>query len=179
MLPRAARALPLEPGKVLTVYYSRTGNTRAVAEHIRELAGGDLAEIKAAHAYPEDYRATTDQAKRELEANLRPALASDVADIGPYGTVFVGFPNWWGTMPMAMFAFLERHDFSGKTIVPFCTHEGSALGRSIADIRALCPKSTIGQGLALRGGSGGYARGAAAGREIDAWVRGLNLASAG
>lgn len=166
------------PGKILIAYYSRTGNTRAVAERIHRNVGGDLVEIRAAHAYPAEYRATTDQAKRELEENFRPDLASDVADTAPYDVVFLGYPNWWSTLPMALFTFLERHDFAGKTIVPFCTHEGSALGRGPSDIRKLCPDAKLLNGLALRGGSGGYARGEDAAEEIDVWVKRLDLAAA-
>lgn len=164
-----------KPRKILIVYFSRTGNTRVVAEHLLGRVGGDLVEIRATHAYPADYRETTEQARREQDTHFRPDLASDVADTAPYDTVFIGYPNWWGTLPMALFTFLDRHDLSGKTIVPFCTHEGSSLGRGPGDIRAHCPAATVLAGLALRGGSGGYARGDAAGREIDAWVRRLSL----
>jgi flavodoxin len=181
MLPRPSSAQAVRPaaGKILTVYYSRTGNTRSVAERIHRSIGGDLVEIRAAHAYPVEYRATTEQAKRELEANFRPELASDIADIAPYGTVFIGYPNWWSTLPMALFTFLERHDMTGKTIVPFCTHEGSGLGRGPSDIRRLCPDATILDGIALRGGAGGHARSADAGEEIDVWLKRLDLATAG
>lgn len=164
--------------KTLVVYFSRTGNTRTVAQHIHGLVGGDIVEIRTAHAYPTDYRATTEVAKEEQQTNARPKLASDVADTGPYGTVFIGYPNWWGTLPMALFTFMDRHDLSGKTIIPFCTHEGSRLGRGPDDIRAHYPKARVLEGLALRGGSGGYARGPDAGREIDAWIRALNLVTA-
>lgn len=176
MLPARSSAQS-RPGKTLIAFYSRTGNTRAVAERIHRAIGGDLVEIRAAHAYPAEYRATTDQAKREREANFRPELASDIADAAPYDLVFLGYPNWWSTLPMALFTFLERHDFSGKTIAPFCTHEGSGLGRGPSDIRKLCPNANLANGLALRGGAGGYARGDDAGEEIDAWVK--RLAAAG
>lgn len=180
MLPHATRAQTAGPamGRALTVYFSRTGNTRAVAERIHALAGGDLAEIRTVHAYPAEYRATTEVAKQEQEDDARPALASSVADIAAYDTLFIGYPNWWGTLPMAFFTFFGQHDFSGKTIAPFCTHEGSGLGRGPADLRAHCRGATILSGLALRGGSGGYARGEGAGRQIDAWVAGLKLVPA-
>jgi len=180
MAPHAARAQTStpKPRKILVVYFSRTGNTRAVGEHIHGRVGGDLVEIRTTHSYPADYRETTEQARREQDSSVRPDLASDVADITPYDTVFIGYPNWWGTLPMALFTFLDRHDLSGKTIVPFCTHEGSGLGRGPADIRAHCPAATVLAGLALRGGSGGYARSSAAGRDIDAWVKRLSLVPA-
>lgn len=180
LMPGVSRAQDGAPKqrRILIVYFSRTGNTRAVAEHIHGATGGDLVEIRTTHPYPADYRETTEQARHEQESNSRPELASDVADTTPYDTVFIGYPDWWGTLPMALFTFLDRHDLSGKTIVPFCTHEGSGLGRGPADLRAHCPTATHLAGLALRGGSGGYARSDAAGREIDAWVKRLNLAPA-
>ena len=160
-------------GRVLIAYYSRTGNTRAVAEGIRTVVPGDLFELKTSHTYPAAYRPTTDQAKREQEQNFRPKLVADVADIDGYDTVFLGFPNWWSTMPMAFFTFLETHRLAGKTVVPFCTHEGSYLGGSVADIRRLCPQARLLEGIALRGGEGGYAKSEAARREVSSWLRRL------
>ena len=78
-------------------------------------------------------------------------LADRVEDMERYDTVYVGFPNWWGTMPMAVHAFLESYDFAGKTLVPFCTHEGGGMGDSVRDIRRLCPGATVLEGLAVRG----------------------------
>lgn len=176
MLPQMSRAQTAsKTSRILVVYFSRTGNTRAVAQHIHGLVGGDIIQIRAAHAYPADYRETTEVAKVELRTNARPKLANDVADTSPYNTVFIGYPNWWGTLPMALFTFMDRHDLSGKTIIPFCTHEGSRLGRGPDDIRAHYPKAKVLDGLALRGGVGGYARSADADLEISAWVRGLKL----
>ncbi|WP_206365517.1 flavodoxin [Siculibacillus lacustris] len=160
-------------GRVLIAYWSRTGNTRAVAEGIRALVPGDLFELKSTHTYPAAYRPTTDQAKREQDENFRPKLVADVADIDGYDTVFLGFPNWWSTMPMAFFTFLETHRLAGKTVVPFCTHEGSALGASVGDIRRLCPSAKLLEGIALRGGEGGYAKTDAARRDVASWLRRL------
>lgn len=67
--------------------------------------------------------------------------------------IFIGYPNWWGTLPMAFFTFLEHHPFAGKTLIPFCTHEGSGMGRSVSDIKTMCPNATILEGIALRGGN--------------------------
>jgi flavodoxin len=82
-----------------------------------------------------------------------------------YSLIFLGYPNWWGTMPMAVFTFLEDHDFSGKTIIPFCTHEGSGLGRSESDIKKICPHATVLTGLSIRGGSVYRAE-----NDISAWL---------
>lgn len=172
--PRAnAQGTGLKGQKVLIAYYSRTGNTREVAGQIHQRIGGDLFEVRTVQAYPAAYRATTDQAKREQQENARPALTAKVADMAGYGVVFVGYPNWWGTLPMGFFTFLEQYDFAGKLIVPFCTHEGSHLGRSVADLRKLCPRATIAEGISLRGGNSGYVSSADGRNEVAAWLKSL------
>jgi flavodoxin len=87
-----------------------------------------------------------------------------------YDRIFLGYPNWWGTMPMPVFTFLEEYDLAGKTIVSFCTHEGSGLGRSVADVRRTCPKSTVLEGLAIRGGDVKTAR-----DEVAGWLRDIEM----
>ena len=153
-LVTSPRALAQQTGgrRILIAYYSRTGTTREVATQIHAAVGGELFELKTAHSYPAAYRATTNQAKRELNDGFRPKLLTKVSDMIRYETVFIGFPNWWGTMPMAFFSFLEQYDLAGKTVIPFCTHEGSQFGRSLDDLRAHCPNARILDGLALRGG---------------------------
>ena len=137
--------------KNLIVYYSRKGqnyyngtiknlikgNTEIVAEIIKEAVGGDLFEIKTVKNYPEDYYACIDEARSELRENARPELQSYPKNFNDYDNVFVGFPNWWGTMPMAVFTFLEKFYWSDKRIIPFCTNEGSGLGSSVRDIKRL------------------------------------------
>jgi flavodoxin len=86
--------------------------------------------------------------------------------LAAYGTVIIGYPNWWGSIPMALFTFFESGDFSGKAILPFCTHEGSGMGRSAADIARLCPKARVLEGLAIRGSGV-----AAAHASIEKWLR--------
>ena len=137
--------------KVLVVYYSRSGNTRAVAEHIQKTIGSDIFEIKPLRVYPEDYRGTTDAAKEEKDANARPTIQSCPANIEQYDIVFLCYPNWCATMPMFFFTLLENNDFSSKTIIPVCTHEGSKMGTSVDDIKKLCPKSKVLDGIAIRG----------------------------
>jgi len=158
--------------KCLIAYFSRSGNnyvsgnivnlpvgnTEVVAKMIQELTQGDLFHIEAVNAYPEDYTETTEVAKQELRTNARPKLTSHLESMASYDVIFLGHPNWWGTMPMPVFTFLEEYDFSGKTIASFCTHEGSGLGRSVSDIRKMCPKSTVLEGLAIHGGSVNHAK---------------------
>jgi len=159
-----------QKGKILIVYYSKTGSTRAVAECIHQSAGGDLLEIKPAKSYPQEYRATTEIARQEKGANARPELASKVNNIAQYDIVFLGYPNWWSTMPMFLFTFLESHDLAGKTIVPFCTNGGGGAGQIFSDIRRLCHGSTILDGLAIRS-----ANAKSSGNEISAWLHRIGI----
>jgi len=151
--------------KSLIVYYSRkgnnyvggkiinlpVGNTEVVAKKIKEFTGSDLFEIKTVKSYPKDYMETTEVAQDELHENARPELSESVDNIGAYDTIYLGYPNWWGTMPMAVYTFLESYDFSDKTVIPFCTHEGSGIGSSERDIKKVCPKAKVEKGLAIRG----------------------------
>ena len=137
--------------KILVAYFSHSGNTRAVAYDICKKVDGESFEIQTVKSYSTDYNTVVDQAKRELKADYRPELKSRLKNIKQYDVIFIGYPNWWGTYPQAVKVFLSQYDFSGKTIIPFCTHEGSELGRSVTDLKKLCSKSTILEGLAIRG----------------------------
>ena len=156
--------------KILVAYFSHSGNTREIATQIHEKVGGDIFEIRAVHSYPAEYSECVDVAKREQQNDERPELAAEVADMASYDVVFLGYPNWWGTMPMPCFTFLGKYDLSGKTVVPFCTHEGSRLGRSVRDITRLCPKSTVLEGLAVRGSSVKSAQ-----DDVAGWLRKLGM----
>lgn len=158
------------PEKNLVVYFSHSGNTQKIAELIHEKVGGDIFRIETANPYPQDYNACVEAARSEQENKARPALANRVENMDAYDTVFIGYPNWWGTMPMALFTFLEEYDLSGKRVIPFCTHEGSGLGRSVGDIAKLCPNSTILEGLAVRGSEAEAGNGA---KTADKWLRAL------
>jgi len=128
-----------------------TGNTEVIANMINKSVGGDVFEITTVENYPIKYRDTTDFAKQEQESNARPELSAHVEGMENYDVVFLGYPNWWGTIPMPVYTFLEEYDFSGKSIVPFATHEGSGLGSSARDIEKLSPNSNILDGLEVRG----------------------------
>jgi len=171
--------------KCLIAYFSRkgnnyvsgsivnlpVGNTEIAAEIIREITGGDLFHIEAVNAYPEDYTETTEVAKQELRANARPKLTGHLKAMASYDVIFLGYPNWWGTMPMPVFTFLEEYDFSLKTIIPFCTHEGSGLGRSEKDIAKLCPQAKLLKGLAIHGSRVKDAR-----KDIANWLEKVSAA---
>lgn len=154
--------------KILVVYYSWGGNTRAMAQMIKERTGADIFEIVPVSAYPSEYKACTEQAKDEINRNHRPALKGKVENIGQYDVIFVGSPNWWSTIAPPVSAFLANHDLSGKTVLPFMTHEGTRLGRSVDEIKKLCPKADVLAGLPVRGGS---VRDDSTRNDIDKWLR--------
>lgn len=131
----------------------KTGNTEVAARQLAALTGADLFHLEQAEPYAADYNTCIEQARADLHRNARPALSACPGSLDGYDTIYLGYPNYWGTMPMAVFTFLERFDLSGKTIRPFCTHEGSGLGHSEQDLRKLCPNADIRPGLAIRGGS--------------------------
>jgi len=144
-----------------------------VATRIHESIGGDIFEIVAVDPYPTNYDACVKQAKQELAEDYRPELETRVENMESYNVVFIGSPNWWGTIPRPVATFLSAYDFSRKTIVPFCTHEGSRLGRIVADITTLCPESTILNGLAIRGTDVKKAQ-----NEVSAWLRKIGMLEA-
>ncbi|EHI99086.1 hypothetical protein CDLVIII_2442 [Clostridium sp. DL-VIII] len=154
-------------GKIVNL---KIGNTKVLANKIHELTGGDMFEIKTVKSYPEDYTETTNVAKKELRENTRPEITQKVDNMDSYDVIYLGYPNWWGTMPMAVFTLLESYDFSGKTIVPYCTHEGSGMGNSERDIKKLCPNSNVLSGLAIRGSSSDKA-----GKDLEKWLKKLDL----
>ena len=153
---------------ILIVYYSRSGNTRAIANLIHQEVGGTLHEIQPEVPYPSSYNAAVDQAKKEIQAGYRPALQSTLDQVESYDTVFVGSPNWWSTIAPPVATFLSEHDWSGKTIVPFCTHGGGGLGRIGQDIAKLCPQSTILSGLEIYGSGTGNVQ-----AKVSAWLRNI------
>lgn len=122
-----------------------------VADMIAGQTGGDMFEIRTVTPYPDEYNECTEVAKQEQDEDARPELAESVEGMENYDVIFLGYPNWWGDMPMAVYTFLESYDFSGKAIVPFCTHEGSGLSSAENSIAKLCPDAKVLDGLAIRG----------------------------
>ena len=125
------------------------GNTQKTAEILREITGADIFRIEPVQPYSDSYNECIEQAKQDNQNNARPALKALPDSLDGYDTIYLGYPNYWGTMPMCVFTFLEHFDFGGKTIKPFCTHEGSALGTSESDIKKLCPGARVEKGLAI------------------------------
>lgn len=137
--------------KILVAYFSQTGHTRTVADQIHDQTGGDLFEIVPEKPYPSDYDTLVNQAQKEKNENYKPPLKTKVENMASYDVVIVGSPIWWGAIASPVRTFLSEYDFSGKTIIPFTTHEGSGLGSSVEDIKKLCPKATVVEdGLAVR-----------------------------
>ena len=122
-----------------------------IAEYIQEFDGSELFKVEPAVEYPADYMKCIDVAKKEQQQDARPEIRQSLEDISQYDTIYIGFPNWWGTLPMPMFTQLEQLDFSGKIIKPFVTHEGSGFGSSLKDLAKLCEGGEIKNGLSVPG----------------------------
>ena len=166
--------------QTLVVYYSRTGqnytsdgivnlkvgNTAVVAKQIQKLTGADIFQLETVMQYAADYHECTQEAKQELAAGARPALKADI-DISKYDTIYLGWPCWWGTYPMCVATFLEAHDWTGKTVIPFTTHEGSGFGSGLRDLKAAIPQATVKHGLSIQG-----SKVKTAGKQIEAFVKG-------
>ncbi|MGM9795122.1 MAG: flavodoxin [Candidatus Aphodosoma sp.] len=126
------------------------GNTQYIATIIKEAVNGaDIFEIKTVHSYPASHKALIDVAKEETDSKARPKLTNHIKNIKDYNVVFIGFPNWWYDMPMPLYTFFEEYDFSGKTIIPFCTHGGSRFSDAINTIRNLEKGATVIEGIAI------------------------------
>ncbi len=165
-------AEPAKGQNILIIYFSHSGNTRTIAEQIHSRIGGDIVELKTVQPYPDDYNTTVDMAKKEKTEHARPAITTELPDLAKYDTVFLGFPNWWGTIPMAYYTLLEKYDLGNKIVIPFVTHGGSAFGSSLNDLKRLCPKARFKEGLAVRG-----SRVHSAQKDVDKWLSKLGLAS--
>lgn len=133
--------------------YVKTGNTEIVAGIMNDLISADTFKIDMKEPYSPVYMTCIDEAKKDLRENARPELASYIDSIDGYDTIILGYPNYWGTIPMAVATFLERYDFSGKTILPFCTNEGSGMGSSERDVKKYAKGADVKKGLPITGSS--------------------------
>ena len=152
--------------KILVVYFSHTGNTEKVAQLIQSKTGADIFKIETATPYPSVYRETTELAKQEKADNTRPALKNKVENMAQYDVVFVGYPIWWYTAPMAVATFADSYDFSGKTVITFCTSGGSPISESTPDINKWFKGANVIEGIRA------YPDDTAA---TEKWLAGLNL----
>lgn len=139
--------------------YVKVGNTEIVCGILQKLIDADVFKIEMKEPYSPVYMTCIDEAKRDLRAKARPELVSLPDSIDGYDTVVLAYPNYWGTMPMAVFTFLEHFDFSGKTILPLCTNEGSGMGGSERDIKRTCPGALVKPGLSITGSAAAASEG--------------------
>ena len=159
-------ASPTHTGEAssLVVYFSRTGTTESAARRIQELTGADLIEIEAADPYPSSYSDTLSRAEQELDQDARPAVTTTIEDMGQYDAVYVGYPIWFGYAPRPVLTFLEAYDWSGKTVVPFCTSGSSGISASLGEIRESCSGANVMEGQRVNDTS-----------SIESWLRSLGL----
>lgn len=166
--------------KVLVAFFSRTGenyavgniakgNTHIIAEMIAEATGGNLFEIAPVKEYPKTYDTCVEIAKKEKESNARPEVKGDIS-VEDYDIVFLGYPNWWGDMPMPVYTFIEKHNWAGKTVIPFCTHEGSGLSGTERKLKEACKGATVSEGLAVKG-SIAQNKQEQANKAVQAWLK--------
>ena len=133
--------------------YVKVGNSEIVCNLMKDMIDADVFKIEMQNPYSPVYMTCIDEAKRDLREKARPALTRYLDSIDGYDTVILAYPNYWGTIPMAVATFLERYDFTGKTILPLCTNEGSGMGGSERDIKRSCPGAIVKSGLAITGSS--------------------------
>ena len=155
------------------VGYITVGNTMKLAQIIEAKTGAEMFEIKPEKKYPADYETCIDVAKKEQNANARPAFLED-KDITEYDTIYFGYPVWWGDIPMCLYTFIEAHDWNGKTIIPFCTSEGSGMGRTERTLRSTMKGAKILKGMYVSG-SAAQKGGSGVERSVDRWLKGLGL----
>ena len=139
--------------KSLVVYFSWSGNTENVAKSIQSQTDSDIFEIVPATPYSDDYDAVVDLAQAEQSEDARPAIADSIENIADYDVIYVGYPNWWGDMPMILYTFFDSYDFSGKTVAPFCTSGGSGLSDTVNAIKELEPNAAVTEGLHIGSGA--------------------------
>ncbi len=163
-------------GENYNVGYIEKGNTHIIADMIADATGADSFEIVPLTPYPEDsYDECIEIARRELRENARPAIEGDVA-VEDYDVIFIGYPQWWGEPPMCVYTFIEQHEWAGKTVIPFVTHEGSGMGGTDRRIAEACKGAdvAVGKGLAIQGKTAQSNRESAR-RSVERWLEGLGL----
>jgi flavodoxin len=164
-----AQEKKMEP-QILVAYYSWSGNTRIIAEQIHRIVGGDLFEIKPMNSYPENYEECIKQAKQEISDNFRPQIVGEVEDFAKYDIIFIGSPNWWSTIAPPVASFLTKYDFSGKVIVPFCTHGSGGKAKLFIDMEKLLPDNKMLTGFSVYGKEASSSQ-----EEIEKWINELNI----
>ena len=152
-------------GKILIAFFSWSGNTRGIAREIQRQTGADLFEITLVNPYSSDYNTVLMEAQRDQHDRARPEISEHIGNMDEYDTILLGYPNWWASIPMPIASFLEEYDFSGKQIIPFCSHGGGRFGQSLTAIAKLVPDADIGEGLSVH-----YSGGSSLPDDISAWL---------
>ena len=152
-------------GRILIAYFSWGGNTRGIAREIQAQTGADLFEITPVDPYSTDYNTVLMEAQEDQHRQARPELSEHVQNMDEYDTILLGYPNWWASIPMPIASFLEEYDFSGKTIIPFCSHGGGRFGQSLTAIAKLAPDAVMGEGLSVH-----YSGGSSLSGDVAAWL---------
>lgn len=169
-----ASQTPTKPEKkearILIAYFSRTGNTEQIANMIHAKVGGDMFKIESKTPYSDDYNTVLNQAQKEQRSNARPELASYVDNMDGYDIVFIGYPNWWNDTPMSVLTFLERYNFSGKKVIPFCTHGGGGSGKSFSSIKTAASGADVLTGFSIQGSNASNAQ-----SSVEKWLEGLGI----
>lgn len=153
---------------ILILYFSISGNTEAVANFIHDEVGGDIVKLETQETYPDDYNDLLDVAQEEQSENARPELSTTIDNLDDYDTIFLGYPIWWGDMPMAIYSFLDNYDLSGKTIAPFVTSGGSGLSGTPSNIKNEEPNANVVEGLSIYDSDARSSR-----NEVVDWLNGL------
>ena len=155
-----------DDGKVLIAYFSWSGNTRGIAQEIQSQTGADIFEITLVDPYSTNYNTVLDEAQHDQSIQARPELAEHLDNMDEYSTIILGYPNWWASIPMPIASFLEEYDFSGKTIIPFCSHGGGRFGQSLTAIAKLVPDANMGEPLSIH-----YSGGSSMPDDVSEWLR--------
>lgn len=151
--------------KTLIVYFSWSGNTRGIANKIKDITRADITELELEKPYSKNYNTCLDEALNDQKRQARPKLKNRFDNIGKYDTILLGYPNWWASIPMPIATFLESHKFDGKKIIPFCSHGGGRLGQSVSAISKICQKSNIGIPF-----SAYYSGGSSVDKDLRKWL---------
>ena len=168
----AERAAPAG-GKSLIIFYSLSGNTKAVVEQLRGLTGADVLEIQTVRPYPSDFHAVVEQAREERRTNFLPPIQPVTVNWHDYDTIYLGFPIWGNTIPQPMATYLSQNNLAGKTVIPFCTHDGYGVGRSYQVVAEYCPDATMLAGFDMLGSNAREAR-----QLLGAWLNRIGLGAA-
>ena len=156
--------------KVLIAYFSWSGNTEGIAKEIQRQTGADIFEISPVKPYSSDYNTVLMEAQDDQHRNARPELDAHIPNMEEYDTILLGYPNWWASIPMPIATFIEEYDFSGKRIIPFCSHGGGRFGQSLTAIAKLAPDAVIGEGLSVH-----YSGGSAMPVDVTNWLNDNNV----